>query len=263
MKRMLAVALLLLLLLCACGGEKNESDPAMLEYPGLKWGMTLEEVQEALGFADGDILDSQAGVPDPQRPVAAAYHDYSVGNLKIFGLPTARVVLRFHEYTGHEPGLAEMVVYFPDGYDGSAATDMDALRKALTGQYGKKAQAVTTVSWNNVTGEVDRKEYPYPGDDPCYWVTKTTAGELLTREELEKLYAVFCDSQSQARPDAVLPTLEEFSRSQENHAVTLELRTQAEGQYLDWVREHGGTGLVLTFNAQNVVHSQAIDRYFE
>ncbi len=238
-------------------------DADLLEYPGLRWGMTFEETQAALGFSDGDILESAHGELHPEQPVAAAYHEYGVANVEIFGFPAKLVILRFHEYYGHEPGLAQMEVYFPDGYDGSAATDMDALRKTLTEHYGEKAESVTKVSWNAISGGVDVTEYPYPGDDPSYWVSKITARDLLTQEELERLHVISNESRGEAMPDRKLPDFEEFCQTQENHAVTMNLRTHAEGKYLDWVREQGGTGLVLNFDAQLVVHTLAIDRYFK
>ncbi len=262
-------ALVLAAVLCITAAGCMLADPApdydadLLEYPGLRWGMTFEEVQAALGFSDADILDSAIGKFNPEQPVSPAYHNYSVGNLKIFGFPTAQVILRFYEYAGHEPGLAEMVVYFPDGYEGSASTDMDALRKTLRSHYGEKAEVVTQVRWDDFSGEVQREEYPYPGDDPCCWVAKTTARDLLTQEELEKLHVISNASRAEAGLDKILPSFEEFCQTQENAAVTLDLRTYEEGNYLDWLREQGGTSLTVTFSAQLVVHSQAIDRYFE
>lgn len=263
MKKLLICLLSLSLLLCGCGPKEPEYDADLLEYPGLRWGMTLEEVQSALGFSDADILDSAIGTFNPERPTSPAYHNYSVGNLEIFGFPTAQVILRFYEYAGHEPGLGEMVVYFPDGYEGSDATDMDALRRTLTEHYGEKAEVVTMVSWDDWSGEVQKDEYPYPGDDPCYWVAKTTVRDLLTEEELEKLHGISNASRAEAGLDRNLPSLEEFCQTQENAAVTLNLRTYEEGDYLDWLREQGATSQVLTVDAQLVVHLQTIDRYFE
>ena len=56
MKKLIVCVLILSLVLCGCA-EKRDYDPAKMEYPGLRWGMSPEEVQGALGFSDADIVE--------------------------------------------------------------------------------------------------------------------------------------------------------------------------------------------------------------
>ena len=46
MKKLIVILLVLSLLLCGCN-QKPESDPAQFEMPGLKWGMSPDEVLQS------------------------------------------------------------------------------------------------------------------------------------------------------------------------------------------------------------------------
>ena len=259
MKKLLVILLCLALLLCGCGAKEPEYD-GLMEYPGLQWGMTFEEVQAVLGFTDGDILESKQEELDPERPTMPAYHKYTVENVEIFGFPTAQVILRFHEYTGHAPGLAEMVVYFPDGYEGSQTTDVDALRRVVEEHYGERVMAVPSVRWDYDSGELVRREHLFDGDDVRYWVSGTTVRDHLNEAELELLYAAATDDRKKSDN---IPTFDQFCQSQENPAATLELKIDTDEEAFATLRESGMTGLRLFFDGKQIVHALAVDRFSE
>lgn len=262
MKKVIVCLLVLSLLLCGCA-DKTGYDPELLEYPGLTWGMTFEEVQAILGFADADILDSRSGELDPEHPSLPVYHNYSVGDLEMFGFPVSSVELEFQEYTGHEPGLSQIVVYYPDGYAGGPSTDVEALRKVLQEHYGERVMAVPSVRWNYLTGKMYREEYPYTGDDICYWLSGTTARDHLSLKELQSLYDAVTASYEESGYGENLPTFEEYCQCQENPAVMLGLEIEQEADQIAGRHENGKTGLRLFFEAELLVNFRAIDRYFQ
>lgn len=173
------------------------------------------------------------------------------------------VELEFQEYTGHEPGLTQMVVYYPDGYEGGPSTDVEALRKVLQEHYGERVMVVPSVRWDYFSGKMRREEYPYTGDDICYWLSRTTGRDHLTQTELEQLYAVVTASHVEAGRGENLPTFEEFCQSQENPAVMLGLEIEQEADQIARKHEIGYTGLRLFFDAELLVNFRAIDRYFK
>lgn len=258
MKRLLICFLVLGLLLSGCGAEAG-----LLEYPGLQWGMTFEEVRTVLGFSEGDILDSRHWELDPERPAMPGSHDYTVEGLEMFGFPTAQVVLRFHEYTGHEPGLAEMVVYYPDGYEGGPDTDVEELRRVVKEHYGERVMAVPSVHWDERTGELVRKDYPYTGDDICYWLSGTTAREHLSEEELRKLYDAVIESRRGSDYSGKLPSFEQFCQTLEEPATMLGLEIEEDADALRVRRQQGQTSLRLFFDGELLVNIRAADRYYE
>lgn len=262
MKKLIVFVLILPMLLCGCT-DKVDYDPNLLEYPGLHWGMTFEEVQTVLGFTDGDILEKDLDQLDPEQPAVPAWHRYTVENVRIFGFPTAQVELWFYEYTGHGPGLAEMVVYLPDGHGGTEATDLDALCDVLQEYYGEWEEVIPSVMWNHHSGELERNEYICDSDDNRGWISKTTGRDLLTEAELERLYDTLAAGWTGSDSTMKYPTFEQFCQSYENPAVKLWVEVERDEESLAIHRKYGRTGLRLFFNARLLVDVEAIDRYFE
>lgn len=53
------VIIMLALCLSGCAKELKVDDPTLLEFPGLKWGMTIDEVKAALGVKEDQILKDE------------------------------------------------------------------------------------------------------------------------------------------------------------------------------------------------------------
>lgn len=260
MKKLIVILLVLSLLLCGCAGGQDY-DPKLLEYPGLHWGMGFEEVQKVLGFTDGDIVEKKLDQLNPERPEVPAWHRYTLENVQIFGFPTAQVELRFHEYTGHGLGLAEMVVYFPDGHGGTEATDLDALYDVLREHYGEWAEVIPSVVWNHHSGELEQNEYISDSDNRG-WISETTGRDHLSEAELKQLYDIMAAGRTSSDGTLKHPSFEQFCQSQENPAVKLWLEIERDEEVLSMRHKYGATGLRLSFDAELLVNFRAIDRFF-
>lgn len=131
MKRMLVLlALTLAVLLAACGTEPGLNDGGELCFPGLRWGMTLAEAEEALKLEDHTVIADRDFSDSGGYGMIYKYYDISVPGMELF-VPAEEVRLCFRGYTREaEPMLAEvMVVYAPDA-------DRAAVQKAVEAQLG-------------------------------------------------------------------------------------------------------------------------------
>ena len=131
MKRMtVLLALVLAVLLAACGAEPGLNDGGELCFPGLRWGMTVSEAEEALKLEDHTVIEDRDFSDSGGWGMIYKYYDISVPGMELF-VPAEEVRLCFRGYTREaEPMLAEvMVVYAPDA-------DHAAVQKAVEAQLG-------------------------------------------------------------------------------------------------------------------------------
>ena len=97
-------------------------DPSLLEFPGVKWGMTPEEVKAALGVADEQIIGEGA---------SGNRWRLRVQNITLFGEKVTMGEFHFVSFSDNTPyALSDVDLYYPD------ETDMDAVKEALTNTYG-------------------------------------------------------------------------------------------------------------------------------
>ena len=124
----LAVALALFLSLAACAGGAQEEENTLLEYPGVSWEATPEEVIQAMGFPAGEVLTET--VED----------GYNLGmeNWDCFGQEAQRIVFHFEADEAGRDRLHAIEITYPE--DG----DMDAVRQAMEAEYGPGVSTYTT-----------------------------------------------------------------------------------------------------------------------
>ena len=113
--------------------ENTPNKYQIMAYPGTEWGMTPEEVMEALDLTEADLVNAE------QQGVNYSFY---VENIKYLGF---RVSLYFHFQdqfgansmtpNGVGYGLYETFVVFPED------TDMSAVLKAMTEEYGEPTDA--------------------------------------------------------------------------------------------------------------------------
>ncbi len=138
MKRLLLYALLFIFLLfmlygCNSGSASKavepssqpvliiEDDKRFMTFPGLEWGMTAEEVINALALEDGSYVT-------PSEPTNLLIQDLRI---QIFGVPNASVNFSFLDPNNDGVySLDSVRVYFPQD------TDMEPIKKELTNLYG-------------------------------------------------------------------------------------------------------------------------------
>lgn len=131
MKRFFALlTILAALLLTACGGEPALNDGGELCFPGLRWGMTVTEAEEALKLENYTVTEDRDHSDSGGYGFIYKYYDISIPGMELF-VPAEEVRLSFRGYTREaEPMLAGVtVVYAPDA-------DLAAVQKAVEAQLG-------------------------------------------------------------------------------------------------------------------------------
>ena len=154
--------------------SKNE-ESEYLNYPGLSWGMTPEDVITALNLQEGQYdqkSDSQLTVPQ----------------MNCFGAETQYVQFwfPFSEVSGSKLRLRNILIVYPDD------ADMDAVKDELIGQYGEPSEEHVFASIGSsglkvVDGKsefyddrgIDLKQMLTTAHD-VYWDSDATLGELYT-----------------------------------------------------------------------------------
>ena len=118
--------------------ENTPNKYQIMAYPGTEWGMTPEEVMEALDLTEKDLVDWQ------ENELTCSFR---VEDIKYLGF-RASLCFRFqnqfskNSITPQGPGfgLFETHVVFPED------TDMSAVLKAMTKEYGEPTDANSTTT---------------------------------------------------------------------------------------------------------------------
>lgn len=190
-------------------------DPAKLEYPGLKWGVSPESVLDVLGKTEADIIHE---IEDRNDDLKSDYWHYTMilHGVEAFGQETTAAAFIFSDYTqtGEDYRLEELRLFYPDGYDGAEKADMTALNAELERLYG----AVTkTEHWDEAT----RKHLEVTQEHPANvfgWDSALTCWDLMTQEQRDGVYAYYCDKIE----DPV--SMEEFAQDWQGRAFHISLQ---------------------------------------
>ena len=107
--------------------ETQMSNPSLLEFPGLKWGMTPEEVKTSLSITDDQIIAEQSSEPSD------GYEEktFAVINMDFFGAKADSLAFRFVKRNGQEFALDGIQLMYADDID------MTVVRDNLVEIYGK------------------------------------------------------------------------------------------------------------------------------
>ena len=198
----------ILLISCATNPKWTEpkvDDPAMLEFPGLKWNATPEEVKENLGLKNKQILvDKQVE--------GSEYMDtwvLSAAEVPVFGEEVVQVQFHFVRYTGYDKfGLDSIRIYYPDD------VDMSVIRDTMIGIYGTgNSRGITRYNISNgiLRSSIDDKLHANVPDALLYcWVNTTKGTDVLSKEIQEEIISVYTNSEFDniADRDVVLEYLE-------------------------------------------------------
>ena len=185
MKKLIVILLVLSLLLCGCT-QKPESDPAQFEMPGLKWGMSPDEVLSALEKTTADIVHEDESREETTDTELWRYAMVLSG-VEAFGQETTAAMFAFVDYShsGESYLLSEIKLCYPDGYDGSEKADTAALEAELTRIYGAPKE---TAHWDWET----KKDMEVTEEHPANlftWESAVTGWDCLTQEQQEGLCA--------------------------------------------------------------------------
>lgn len=216
MKRrfLLSVVVLIILSLClsACSKEQilSVDDPALLEFPGLKWNSSIEEVKDNLNLKEEQILWDEMNQDE-----GAEYENWYlvVSDIHFFGLKAERARFIFVRYPGNDYGLMNIQLEFPEG------TDANTLKSAMQEVYGEGCDAPIQSYHFNEQGELiadDMNSMVTPAyaaqGFPYYWYSPEKGTEVLSAEAQGRYVAYHTSGNSEHNPglnrDGLLEYLE-------------------------------------------------------
>ena len=238
-------------------------DAGLLEYPNIPWLSTPDAVKKALSRLDEEVqILSEYTRDTEQEDVSYSYAEYRlrINGMTCFGQKTQMVEFCFHDYswTMNYLQLAEIRIYYPDGYDGEAA-DLKALVDTLTLMYGDQTEEVVHRFWG-LRDEITESREPVDSTLTACWYSTIGGRDLLSQEQKEALYQQRIANKGE---QDWLPTLEEYLTTLETGVVNITLReTYYYGggpEITEEIRAEGGTNYVLTLNAGSYVQLKNID----
>lgn len=161
--------LLLVLVLCACGAETafpetpGEPDTWTMNFPGLEWGMTQEEVIAALSLKEGDY----------ERKEDSEMIRLEGVRMTLFGGEKSFSVFYFDDGNGDGVyTLCRAVTLYPDG------ADMEKIKAEMTKWYGDPSEdSGSKTLWNS---QASHQDIMTPEDKAILEEQSNMAGQLLT-----------------------------------------------------------------------------------
>ena len=155
-------------------------DLSVLNIPGLKWGMTPEEVKAALGVTDEQVEEGASG--NKWRLM--------VMNITLFGEKVAMGEFQFVSFSDNTPyALCDVDLYYPD------ETDMDAVKEALTNTYGAPKDGTGFTRYRirqgeveeDTSDEIDLGYYEGASRTISYWESAAKQIDVLPADVQEKM----------------------------------------------------------------------------
>jgi len=225
MRRVLAVVLLLSIILLtasACDtGSPNltVNNPALLEVPGLQWGMTPDEVKETLNLSKRQIHMDTMVEPSKFGDTSKTNDRWVIvaDDLEFFDRKILGVYCTFYRYAGNEYGLGAVELYFPDN------TDIDVLLTELVDIYGESDdhRGIYTINTEGMLDYMDTTEevqsYYWK-----WWKSKAGIKDIFTDAEQRAILDHYTDVFPQATSATVIEYINSFT--------LVELRSQIKGE---------------------------------
>ena len=194
MKRIIASVLVLFSLSMLMIGCSKESDinAGLVEYPGLKWGMTVDEVKAALNMVEEQIT------------AEVNYEDFillSVKDLTLFDNPLKVAQFYFLPSENGVYGLGNIEAYFTED------TDMTKVRDTMVEIYGDGDIWIGANYVMNGHGEL---EVSYGKKDPTrlhhYWKASKKIEDVIPAQKMQEAIEYFATF----HPNATKDTIEEW-----------------------------------------------------
>ena len=203
-----AVALCIVVAVCFLTDPKEaKPDVSILEFPGLKWGMTPEEVKTALEISEDMIIKAEHIDYEPYKDEFRL----TISGAQYFGLDADNLIFRFWEYNNKTVLYAVQVTY-------PSETNMTVVRDNLIEIYGPGTDYGFTnyelsrspgeteytvqsyIDWNNSNSiefgksiEENAKN-PQPTDEINHrWASTAKGSEIISKEDLEIIIKAFGD----------------------------------------------------------------------
>lgn len=236
MKKRKGIVLGALVVLCSCGKQEKA-----IEFPNVKWSMSLQEVKDALDVTEDDILSCE----EQKRSIS-----FSVKEQEIFGETAETVHFGFlnielgedknirqfdEERQDGDEVLCTVTVIYPKD------ADIEKVQKEMEKEYGKyKLSSMQEFSFYNATGEEKVSISKYEESDTL----KLWGNETIEKAIGEKNVEFFKKNWSYYMPNLDKSQWEEFS--QNSHLVTVSMAKDEEY-------------LTVNFNAYNLAVYEEIE----
>ncbi len=250
MKRMLLVLLVALILVgCTPGAEVDEA----LNYPGLSWGMTYEEVAKILHISPDQVLRSWE-----YNQGSCLVQAYTVSELELYGRPAPVATLRFYSYHDEVCGLGQLIICYPED------TDREELRADLSKHYGNDVRSWTESSWDYFQEKMVTTERTVP-EGSNQWRSEVSMLEATDLEFLERIYPRVM---AQRKEDGFekLPTFEQYLTGLDGSVCTVTLfRNYSEQHHplTELELEQGWTNCVVTVSGMNYLYAKNVEHILE
>ena len=149
----------ILLISCATNPKASElkvDNPKLLEFPGIKWGATPEEVKTALGVTEEQICNET----DSQN---ASYDEYycSITNFHFLGEDVSIGVFQFRALPGKELKLYNIMLFLDEDVDMGKMQEKitETYNNEGTGEYYISYTPISDTEWDSETGEYTRSNW--------------------------------------------------------------------------------------------------------
>ena len=106
-------------------------DPSLLEFPGVEWNATPEEVIDALNLTEKQITGERTEDAGSDSLMAPDFYYMGVQDITVFGKKIVEAKLTFLRYGENDFGLAGIEIYYPKD------TDMQTVIDEMAACYGE------------------------------------------------------------------------------------------------------------------------------
>lgn len=218
MKKSLRVFLVLLAFLStlsACSNKMITDNALLLEFPGIKWGASVEGVKAALKLKDEQILVDQAN--------GNAEWLLLVSDLEFFGGKVEQMAFKFVGYEGFDYALYDIQLRYKDGTDMVKIRDNMIEIYGIGSEYGFTdytirdgiAQSFINYNYSNavdlgtfMSGDI---KYKVPESPMIHrWASTAKGTEIYAPEVIDAFVALYTDPNyfNHASREAVLEWIE-------------------------------------------------------
>lgn len=203
MSAMFLALVMVSLIMVGCA-RQPKPDVALMEFPGVKWNSTPEEVIKSLKLTDEQIMENEMKIPNEGEATV-----YDVWNLTItdWEFMDSKVVgghFQFVRYPGHDFGLMRVQLYLADD------TDMNAVRTKMVEVYGE-GTTEPTPNYYFWEGKLESSESTIKRREngfPHFWYATTKGTEVLTDAATERYVEYAANSDAAVSRDVAIEYLD-------------------------------------------------------
>ncbi len=229
----------------------------VLEFPGVPWLSSPDEVKEILDIGPEDIVNEYS-LTEPREDYNDVYAEYTfaVSDQEVYGQRAETVIFRFWDpsWTLEEFKLYQIDIYYPDGYEGETA-DLEALQATLTELYGPVATEYVYRTWYPGFQEIRETRSEISSQYLAVWNSERTTLDFLTAKQEKAIYNYMVVEPRENAGDANpywIPSQEEYMTVLDTSLASMSLRGSYGGTLFGLTEEgraQGATDYVLTMDA--------------